>query len=157
MSSNKRAFAVNDEPVEWPYDIPGIRQIRGLPRQKRSLAFYTYRSGANITSDDDLSEEECDTDLGTALSDIEGDLDPSSRCSSVEMDDDEGQQVDSSIPAIPWFEKGKSVDPREYGDRKRKMYEEVDGDADDEIEVSEVVTKKVRLRAPVSVPLSMMF
>jgi hypothetical protein len=153
--SNERTFAMTDEIVEWPNSAPGNRQIRSLPRFKKSTAFYAYRSVTNAASDDDISGDEYDTDVGTALSDIEGDLDSFSRCPSVDMDDDdEGQQVDSSIPALPWSEKGKDVDAREYGDKKRKMYQETDGDADDEFEVSEVVTKKVRMRAPVSLPLN---
>jgi len=156
MPSNKRALATSDGMnIDLPYEIPGTREIRSLAhRTKKSVSFYTYRSDTNLTSDDDSSGDEYDTDLGTALSDVEGDLDSFSRDNSVDMDDDEGQQVDFSIPAVPesWSDKGKGVDPREYsGDsKKRKLDDDVDCDADDEIEVSEVVTKRARTKSPVS-------
>jgi len=152
----KRAHAMSDDmTIDVPYVIPGTRQFRALPlRAKKPISFHVYRSDANSTSDDDTSEDDFDTDLGTVLSDIEGDLDSFSRDTSVEMDEDEGQQVDCSIPAVPtsWSEKGKAVDPREHGgdNKKRKPVEDVDCDADDEAEVSKVVTKRARTKGPVS-------
>jgi hypothetical protein len=154
------------------------RVIRALPKHRPTNAkFMRYRSGTHHMLTDDDEEENhdfdtTDTELGTALSDVEGEVQLQlwSRGSTpqghVGSDDQEGEMVDDALytaassPA-PGAEsdrwmgdgKGKAVDPRETGqggwvDMKRRWNERdeqtSDCDADDEDQVAEVVLKKRR-------------
>lgn len=155
------------------------RLIRALPKHRHVNAkFMRYRSGTHhmLTDDDDEQDDRdfdtTDTELGTALSDVEGEMQLQlwSRDSTPNKhegsDDQEGEMIDDALytaasspaPGVEsdsWMGdgKGKAVDPRETGqagwvDAKRRWNERdedvSDCDADDEDQVAEVVLKKRR-------------
>jgi hypothetical protein len=134
------------------------RPIRALPRRRLvtlqstkptlrpSLLQHRGQSPDPFLSSTETEISISEDDPCTALSDVESEVRAPSHHESVTPDRD-GDEVDVALlasrsPASPtpeyrYREKGKAVDPEEYGgDRKRtRMWETSDNEADDEAEV----------------------